>query len=118
MQNVLLIVWVLGCDTSSAGGPATAGSGSGSVSARCEDIRSRFRATLAKRTDACKTAADCGCYNPVGGPDEGCGGVTDNATIAKLDVLQREFEKVPCAWTHQCGAWACAPRCDAGRCMR
>jgi hypothetical protein len=86
--------------------------------AKCEDIRVRFRAALAAGTGACKTPADCGCYSPVGGPSEGCGGATDKATSKKLEPLLGEFQAVPCDWQQQCEAWACAPKCVAGKCTR
>jgi hypothetical protein len=83
---------------------------------RCADIRARFRATYAARTDACTTDSDCGCWAPVGGPEMHCGGVTDATTAAKLADIEREFHAASCAWTHQCAAWACRPRCVASRC--
>jgi hypothetical protein len=84
----------------------------------CAEIRRRFDAALATRTDRCGTAADCGCYNPVGGPLLGCGGVADAATVAKLAEIEKEFHARRCAWTHQCGPWACAPQCVNQRCTQ
>jgi hypothetical protein len=84
----------------------------------CADIRARFTAMYATRTDTCTTAADCGCYNPVGGPEMGCGGVTDATTVAKLGAIQQEFHAAGCQFTHDCAAWQCDPKCTAGRCSR
>lgn len=82
----------------------------------CDAIRGRFNATHAARKDTCTTDTDCACYNPVGGPQLGCGGVTDAATAAKLAEIEKEFHAARCAWTHQCGARVCTPKCNAGRC--
>jgi hypothetical protein len=82
----------------------------------CADIRARFNAAHAKRTDTCSADSDCACFNPVGGPQLGCGGVTDAATSKKLGAIEAEFHAASCPWTHNCAAWACAPKCVAGRC--
>lgn len=82
----------------------------------CVAIRARFAQVLAARTDRCDTDADCACYNPVGGPDEGCGGVTDATTARALAAIEVEFHAAKCPWTHNCGAWGCAPTCDQHRC--
>jgi hypothetical protein len=85
------------------------------ASATCAAIAERFRQTLASASGACATDADCGCYNPVVA-EAGCGGVTDQHTAVALGELQTEFLASGCDWPHQCGPWACEPRCDDGRC--
>jgi hypothetical protein len=119
-RTMLLVLLAVGCakeappaPTSAPPAPATAPAGATDA---CVDIRGRFDAALAKRTDACSTAADCGCYNPVGGPHLGCGGVADAATVARLAAIEQELHARRCAWTHSCAASACAPRCVGGRC--
>jgi hypothetical protein len=82
----------------------------------CASIRARFNEAHAKRTDTCSTNSDCACFNPVGGPQLGCGGVTDAATSKKLDAIEAEFHAASCPWTHQCPASACMPKCVSGRC--
>lgn len=84
----------------------------------CADIRARFNAVHAARTDTCKSAGDCACFNPVGGPQLGCGGVTDATTAKKLAAIEAEFHAASCPWTHNCGPWKCEPQCVAGRCTR
>jgi hypothetical protein len=81
---------------------------------RCAAIRARFTAVHAERTDTCKQDADCACFNPVGGPALGCGGVTDAKTGAELAAIEREFHAASCEWTHQCGPSRCDPQCRAG----
>lgn len=81
----------------------------------CQEIRDRFNAELAKRTDQCKTASDCACHGAEGG---GCGGVTDGATAARLAPISKEFHDTRCRYTVQCAPWACEPRCQNGRCTR
>lgn len=81
----------------------------------CQEIRDRFNAELAKRTDQCKTASDCACHGAEGG---GCGGVTDGATAARLAPISKEFHDTKCRYTVQCAPWACEPRCQNGRCTR
>ncbi len=81
----------------------------------CADIRSRFAAELAKRSDKCTTAADCRCYGAEGG---GCGGVTDSATAERLAPISKEFHDAKCRYTAECAAWACAPKCQNGLCRR
>lgn len=83
----------------------------------CADVRRRFSETLAKATGACATAADCGCYDPVAA-GLGCGGVTDAATAKALRDVEAELHANRCRWPHSCGPWACAPRCESGRCAR
>ena len=89
-----------------------------STSDTCAAIRARFNAVHAARTDDCVSDADCGCFNPVGGPHLGCSGVTDVATANKLQDIQREFHAASCPWTHNCAAQLCAPKCRSGRCSR
>ena len=117
----IVAAFVVACSSKSPPpSPAPVGSGSSAGSAvatdPCVAIRARFAAALATRTDTCTTAADCVCYNPVGGSDEGCGGVTDAGTGAKLAALQKEFDTAACHYTHNCAAWSCVPVCTAGRC--
>ncbi|GMV16441.1 MAG: hypothetical protein HS104_18975 [Polyangiaceae bacterium] len=81
----------------------------------CQEIRDRFNAELAKRTDQCKTASDCACHGAEGG---GCGGVTDSATAKRLAPISKEFHDSKCRYTVQCAAWACEPKCQNGRCTR
>jgi hypothetical protein len=123
-RSLLLALLVIGCSKDPPAPPAPAPPASapppspGNAADPCVDIRKRFDAALATRTDACATAADCGCYNPVGGPHLGCGGVTDAPTVAKLAAIEREFHARSCAWTHNCAAWACTPSCVNKRCTR
>lgn len=119
-RSLLLILLAVGCSSEAppaATATATAPPPPAATDA-CADIRRRFDAALGKRTDACSTAADCGCFNPVGGPHLGCGGVTDAATVAGLAAIEKDFHAQRCAWTHSCAAWACAPRCIDQRCTQ
>ncbi len=84
---------------------------------RCDEIATRFLAAVSAGTGECASSQDCGCYNPVHG-GLGCGGVTDATTIAQLSSLEAEFHAASCPWPHQCGPWACAPRCESGRCAQ
>jgi hypothetical protein len=102
----------------SAAPPATPPPATADAADPCPAIRARFAAALAARTDACKTDGDCACYNPVGGDDEGCGGVTDAPTAKQLETIEAEFHAASCRFTHNCAAWQCAPKCKAGRCGR
>jgi hypothetical protein len=126
-RTLLLVLLLAGCsndpptarEPGAAALPATApprATAAGDAPDVCAGIRRRFDAALAARTDSCSTAADCGCYNPVGGPHLGCGGVTDTATVAKLAEIEQEFHARRCAWTHNCAAWTCAPACVNKRC--
>jgi hypothetical protein len=81
----------------------------------CAEIRTRFNAELAKKTDACNTDADCACHGAEGG---GCGGVTDKATATRLAPISKEFHDKGCRYLVQCAAWACAPKCQNGRCSQ
>jgi hypothetical protein len=83
----------------------------------CADIAARFKATLARGSGTCKTAADCGCYNPVAA-GLACGGVTDKTTSTQLAKIQQEFFAAKCKWPIQCAAWECKPRCVSGACQR
>jgi hypothetical protein len=95
--------------TTPAAPPADAGD------ARCADIRARFNAELAKRTDRCSAAADCACYGAEGG---GCGGVTDRATADRVRPISEEFHAAKCRYQVHCAPWACEPKCQNGRCVR
>ena len=128
-RTLILVLLVVGCSSDPPAAPKTGGSGSVTATSpgtpapadaadACAEVRRRFDAALATRTDGCSTAADCGCYNPVGGPHLVCGGVTVAATVAKLTEIEKEFHAGRCAWTHQCGPWACAPKCVNQRCMQ
>jgi hypothetical protein len=81
----------------------------------CAEIRTRFNAELAKKTDACNADADCACYGAEGG---GCGGVTDSATAGRLAPISKEFHDKSCPYLVHCAAWACAPKCQNGHCSR
>jgi hypothetical protein len=130
VRTLLLVLLVVGCSSEPPAAPKSGGRGSATVTPpettapadaadagdACAEIRRRFDAALATRTDRCSTAADCGCYNPVGGQHLGCGGVSDAATVAKLAEIEKEFHARRCTWTHQCGPWACAPQCVNQRC--
>jgi len=122
-RTLLLVLLTIGLGCSNdppaarESGGAKPAAPAGSADA-CAEIRRRFDAALATRTDACATDADCGCYNPVAGPHLGCGGVTDAATVARLAAIQQEFHAKQCAWTHNCAAWACAPKCVSKRCSQ
>lgn len=109
---VVVLASASACDRA----PATREPPSAAGGNACADIRARFNAEHAKRTDACSANSDCGCFDPVGGPALGCGGVTDSATSKKLDAIEAEFHAASCPWTHQCAASVCAPKCVAGRC--
>lgn len=85
------------------------------VSDPCDEIRTRFNAELAKKTDACSGNADCACYGAEGG---GCGGVTDKATATRLTPISKEFHDKGCRYLVQCAAWACAPKCQNGHCSQ
>jgi hypothetical protein len=95
--------------------PAPVADGATGGTDRCADIRARFNAELAKKSDACTTAADCACYGAEGG---GCGGVTDSATARRLAPISEEFHKENCRYTALCAAWSCAPKCVNGLCRR
>jgi hypothetical protein len=82
----------------------------------CADIRRRFADRLRAATRACKTAGDCGCYDPVS--DASCGGVVDASTSEALAKIETEFHAANCPWLVQCGPWVCKPSCVAGRCQR
>jgi hypothetical protein len=84
----------------------------------CVGIRARFNAEYARRTDTCQAASDCACYNPVGGKELGCGGVTDAATAKRLEAIQADFFAASCEFETHCAAWICAPRCESGHCSR
>jgi hypothetical protein len=67
---------------------------------------------------ACKTDADCGCYQGGIGDKSGCGGVLNRASVKKLDDIAKEFHDMKCKITQDCAAWACRPHCEAGACVR
>lgn len=121
MSRLALVLAIVACDKHERAVP---GAPSGSASAvtsdavgrDCDAIRKAHVDALAMASGACTTAADCACYNPVGGPPQGCGGVTDATTATTLSAIERDFHAARCQYTHQCGASVCAPRCDAGRC--
>lgn len=81
----------------------------------CNRIKSDFRKVLDSATGTCKVDDDCGCYNGVAGD---CGGVTDKATSTKLAAIEAEFHKERCSYDTHCAAWACAPKCRNGTCVR
>jgi hypothetical protein len=85
-------------------------------SASCRELAERFQQVLDQGTGPCSHSDDCACYNPVSA-GAGCGGVTDAPTAVRLAELEREFHARDCPWPHQCAPWACAPRCDSGRCV-
>jgi hypothetical protein len=101
---VCAAIGILSCERTNApprpseatGGPAVAPTVATTTGGSCADIRARFNAAHAARTDVCKSDGDCGCFNPVGGPQLGCGGVTDAATVAKLSVIEAEFHAASC----------------------
>jgi hypothetical protein len=82
----------------------------------CMEIRRRFADRLRTATMACKSAEDCGCYNPVS--DASCGGVVDAPTSEALAKIETDFHAAKCPWLVQCGPWVCKPSCVAGRCQR
>ena len=90
--------------------------GTPSSGAACDALTERWSTTLAHAPGTCTTAADCACFN--GGIEKahGCGGVTDRATAEALEQVRADFAKAQCKSGIDCGAWACAPKCAAGRC--
>ncbi|MCU0849607.1 MAG: hypothetical protein MUD12_17135 [Spirochaetes bacterium] len=81
----------------------------------CGKLASRFDVILEKAGGTCRTAADCGCYNPVS-PNVGCGGVTDRKTVKELSRVETEFHRIKCSWPVDCAAWLCKPACVRGKC--
>lgn len=82
----------------------------------CRAIADRFDAVLAGATGACRTDADCACYNPVS-RKSGCGGITERKTADKLRKLEEEFHRAPCSRWVRCAPWACRPVCARGLCV-
>ena len=104
------------CTALAACGPGVSMSAAGLSIAECRAIADRFDTIHAGADGACRTNADCGCYNPVS-RKSGCGGITDRETAKKLGELEAEFHRAKCPWWFQCAPWACMPVCAAGRCV-
>lgn len=125
-QTCLLVGFVVstalsGCQQTHPSGPTTPARPRESRwshlsrSSSCDEIVKRFRDRLAAATNTCKTAADCGCHNPVD-PATGCGGVVDQETAAQLSSIESEFHKSACTWQVQCAPRRCQPSCVQGHC--
>jgi len=95
--------------------PTATTSDAGSVStSSCSATISSYDALVASG-GACKTDADCACFNGGVSQKTPCGGVTDKATEAKLEPLITAYQNGHCN-ALMCAASMCMPKCSAGRC--
>src|SRR5258708_3780882 len=82
----------------------------------CAALLARFDATLARASNTCTTAVDCGCIPNGLGSRPACNGVADRATATELDKLGDELvAQCPTSGT-SCPGNVCVPDCAAGRC--